>query len=100
MTLKAQATQEKIDKMDFIESKIFYASKNTIKNVKRQGLPWWLSSKESTCQCKRCGFDPWSGKIPHATGQLSPSATTAEPELESPCSATTEAAGLKPTPHN
>ena len=20
--------------------------------------------KESTCQCKRCGFDPWVGKIP------------------------------------
>ena len=24
----------------------------------------WLSSKESTCQCRRCGFDPWVGKIP------------------------------------
>ena len=22
------------------------------------GLPWWLSGKESTCQCRRCGFDP------------------------------------------
>ena len=21
-------------------------------------------SKESACQCKRCGFNPWSGKIP------------------------------------
>ena len=32
-----------------------------------RGLPWWLSGKESTCQCrrcKRCGFDPWVGKIP------------------------------------
>ena len=27
------------------------------------GLPWWLSSKESTCQCRRCVFDPWVGKI-------------------------------------
>ena len=30
------------------------------------GLPWSLSGKESTCQCrrhKRCGFDPWVGKI-------------------------------------
>ena len=26
-------------------------------------------------------FDPWSGKIPHATEQLSPSATTTEPVL-------------------
>ena len=27
----------------------------------------WLSGKESACQCrrcKRCGFDPWFGKIP------------------------------------
>ena len=28
------------------------------------GLPWWLSGKESTCQCRRCGFDPWVGKMP------------------------------------
>ena len=30
-------------------------------------LPRWLSGKESACQCrrpKRCGFDPWVGKIP------------------------------------
>ena len=23
-----------------------------------QGLPWWLSGKESTCQCRRQEFDP------------------------------------------
>ena len=28
------------------------------------GLPSWLSSKESTCQYRRCGFNPWVGKIP------------------------------------
>ena len=28
------------------------------------GLPWWCSDKESACQCRRCGFDPWVGKIP------------------------------------
>ena len=27
-------------------------------------LPRWLSGKESACQCRRCGFDPWVGKIP------------------------------------
>ena len=27
-------------------------------------LPWWLSSKESSCQCRRYRFDPWVGKIP------------------------------------
>ena len=28
------------------------------------GLPWWLSGKESACQCRRHGFDPWVGKMP------------------------------------
>ena len=27
-------------------------------------FPWWLSGKESTCQCKRQRSNPWSGKIP------------------------------------
>ncbi|XP_073657573.1 serologically defined colon cancer antigen 8 isoform X3 [Tursiops truncatus] len=30
---------------------------------------------------RRHGFDPWSGKIPHAVEQLSPCATTTEPAL-------------------
>ena len=28
------------------------------------GLPRWLNGKEPTRQCKRCGLDPWVGKIP------------------------------------
>ena len=28
------------------------------------GLPWYLSGEESTCQCWRCGFHPWVGKMP------------------------------------
>ena len=28
------------------------------------GLLWWLNGKESACQCRRCGLDPWAGKIP------------------------------------
>ena len=32
------------------------------------GLPWGLSGKESTCQCRRYGLDPQSWKIPHAVG--------------------------------
>ena len=34
--------------------------------------------KESTCQCKGHKFDPWSGKIPHTTGQLSLCTTNRE----------------------
>ena len=38
----------------------------TIKNSKviPQGLPWWFSGKESACQCRRCGFSPWSDRSP------------------------------------
>ena len=25
---------------------------------------WWLSGKESACQCRRNGFSPWDVKIP------------------------------------
>ena len=32
--------------------------------VSNRRLPWWLSGKESACQYRRCGFDPWVGKIP------------------------------------
>ena len=28
------------------------------------GVLWGLSCKESACQCRRCAFDPWAGKIP------------------------------------
>ena len=43
------------------------------------GLPWWCSGWESACQCRGYGFEPWSGKIPHAVEQLGPWATTSEP---------------------
>ena len=45
------------------------------------GLPWWRSGWESACQCRGHGFEPWSGKIPHAVEQLSPCTTTTEPAL-------------------
>ena len=45
------------------------------------GLPWWSSGIESVCQCRGHGFDPWSGEMSHATGQLSPSITTTEATL-------------------
>ena len=44
-----------------------------------QGLPWWRSGWESACQCRAHGFEPWSGKIPHAVERLGPWATVAEP---------------------
>ena len=53
-------------------------------------LPWWLSGKESACQCRRHEFDPWSGTIPYATEQLSLCTTTTEPVLWSPRTTATE----------
>ena len=35
--------------------------------MNHEGLPRWLSGKESTCRCRRCrrhGFNPWVRKIP------------------------------------
>ena len=43
------------------------------------GLPWWRSGWESACQCRVHGFEPWSGKIPHAAEQLGPWTITTEP---------------------
>ena len=63
-----------------------------------QGLPWWRSGWESTCQWRAHGFEPWSGKIPHAVEQLSLCAKllslcsrACAPQLLSPCATTTEA---------
>jgi len=39
---------------------------------------------------RRHRFDPWSGKIPHATEQINPCATTSEPEFYNPHTATIE----------
>ena len=43
-----------------------------IQEKREDQLPWWLSGKESACQCRRHGFNPWSRKIPQATEHLSP----------------------------
>ena len=61
-------------------------------HIKNYGwrLPWWLSGKEATYQCRRHRFDPWSRRNPHAAEQLSPCTTTTEPVLQSPGVATTE----------
>ena len=53
----------------------------------REGLPWWLCGKESSCQCRGHRFESWSGKMSCAAEQLSPCAAATEPVLwpGSPC---------------
>ena len=43
---------------------VYWKRRKWGKLVHLDGLPRWLSSKESDCQCRRCGFDPQVGKIP------------------------------------
>ena len=73
------------------------------RDQKKKGLPWWRSGSESACQCREHGFQPWSGKIPHAAERQSPWATTTEPTRHnylgscawSLCSATREATAMR-----
>ena len=44
-------------------SKFFRLSFNIGKLIKQSRFVWWLSSKESACQCKRCEFNSCVGKI-------------------------------------
>ena len=62
----------------------------SILNIPVRGRPWWFSSEESLCQCRRHRFDPWCRKIPRASDQLSPCATTIKPALWNRGAATTE----------
>ena len=41
-------------------------------NWENTGLPWWLSGKESACQCKRHGSTSGSGRSPRRKWQLTP----------------------------
>ena len=60
-----------------------------------EGLPWWSRCSEPTCQRRGHGFDLCSGKITHAARQLNLGTTATEPTLQSPCSATREAATMR-----
>ena len=44
-----------------------------------QNFPGGPVVKKSVRQCRGLRFDPWSGKIPHAVGQLKSMPTTTEP---------------------
>jgi hypothetical protein len=56
MPKKKQATNEKIDKLDYMKIKSLYSSKDTINCVKRQNTEWekifvnHISDKGSLCR--------------------------------------------------
>ena len=45
-----------------------YASSSL--KFRKLGLPWWSSGRKLTLQCRRQRFNPWSGRIQHATKLL------------------------------
>ena len=46
--------------------------------VSPRGFPGGAVVENLPCQCRGHGFEPWSGKIPHAAEQLGPWATITE----------------------
>ena len=58
-----------------------------------QGLPRWSSGWEPACHSRGHGFDPWSGKIPHAIGRHRQRRTASEPVLGSLGATQSEPAG-------
>ena len=68
------------------------------KRRKKRGLPRRLCGKESAWKCRRHGFDPWSGRTPHATEHLSlctqlPRSRAQEPHQDSRNTATKSCPG-------
>ena len=59
-----------IDKVRIGREVIFNEAFNT--------FPWWHRRQESAGQCRGHRFDPWSGKIPHASEKLSLCAATSK----------------------
>ena len=76
---------------DFPSKSMLTRKKKSLSRRNILGLPWYLSGKESACQCRKHEFNPRSGKIPQAAEQLGPGATAIEPVLWSLGAATTEA---------
>ena len=42
-----------------LSAKYYSSLLNSTTEINIFVLPWWLSSRESACQCRRCRFHPW-----------------------------------------
>ena len=81
-SVKAERGEEASGEMLQVSTSWFMRRKEVVSIMlqSRRRLPWWLSGKESACQCRRHRFNPWSRKIPLATNLCT---TTTEPVLQS-----------------
>ena len=70
---------EWIKKIWYIHTMGYYSALKR-KEILTYAMIWMMwYDWEFVCQCRGQGFDPWSGKISLAAGQLRPCATTTEP---------------------
>ena len=57
------------------------SNKNKLLKAGNMDFPGGTVDKNPPANAGAQGFDPWSGKIPHAPEHLSPCATTIQPSL-------------------
>ena len=62
-SLQGQQGPRYIKAPEYRKEKTWLAQHCVWSHMLSRRLPWWLSGKESTCQCRRRGFDPWVEKI-------------------------------------
>ena len=60
-SLKFEKNQRGVDKIVRMSKPSRLFTKAAAAEVE---LPWWLTGKASTCQCRRCSLSPWAGDIP------------------------------------
>ena len=70
-----QVSQEYNPSPDCLQLWSYFLSFKNVWN----GFPWWVSGKESSCQCRRHGLNPWPEMNTHAMEQLSLSITATQP---------------------
>ena len=70
---RQKGSRDLLHKVPRVNTSVLYILK-----MVKMGLPWKYSDKESACQCRGHGFDPWSRKSPHVAGQLGPTTTATE----------------------
>ena len=62
--MEAGSRVQKTEATGLVKGCALYQPCHFLYSPGQSGLPWWISGKESTCQCRRHRFGPLVGKIP------------------------------------